>query len=237
MLSITNLCKISGQRSVCQIDNIEVKAGTIVGLFGANGAGKSTCFDMLAGLISASSGSIHLNEHDITKLPMHHRAQLGLGFLPQDSSIFQDLSIANNLNAVLELHRSARSIPTACRKLLEQFRLEKIAHTLGKNVSGGERRRTEIARAVAAKPKFLLLDEPFAGIDPIAVKDIMQCILQLSKNQGLGILITDHNARATLKLCDHAYIIHNGKILAQGNEQQLTANPEVIAHYLGSTTD
>ena len=213
--------------------SIEVKQGEIVGLLGPNGAGKTTTFYMVVGLIRPDEGTVYLNEQDITKLPMYKRAQLGIGYLPQESSIFRKLSVQDNISAVLEM----KSLPRRQQKeklesLLNEFRLQHVRKNNGDILSGGERRRTEIARALAVDPKFILLDEPFAGIDPIAVEDIQAIVAKL-KHKNIGILITDHNVTETLSICDRAYLLIEGKIFKHGTAEELSEDEQVRRLYLG----
>jgi lipopolysaccharide export system ATP-binding protein len=214
--------------------SLSVKSGEVVGLLGPNGAGKTTCFYMIAGLIKSDHGSIHLNGSDISTLPMHKRAKAGLGYLPQEASIFRKLSVCENILAILEavtdLTKSARLDKT--ESLLTEFNLEHVRDSIGLSLSGGERRRVEIARALATEPKFVLLDEPFAGVDPISVNDIKSIINYLAV-QNIGILITDHNVRETLDICSRAFIVNEGTIIAEGSSQQVLENDLVKAVYLG----
>lgn len=220
-------------RTVVNHVSIEVKQGEIVGLLGPNGAGKTTTFYMVVGLIRPDEGTVYLNEQDITKLPMYKRAQLGIGYLPQESSIFRKLSVQDNISAVLEM----KSLPRRQQKeklesLLNEFRLQHVRKNNGDILSGGERRRTEIARALAVDPKFILLDEPFAGIDPIAVEDIQAIVAKL-KHKNIGILITDHNVTETLSICDRAYLLIEGKIFKHGTAEELSEDEQVRRLYLG----
>lgn len=229
-----HLAKQYGNRHVVKDVSLSVNPGEVVGLLGPNGAGKTTCFYMIVGLISADAGQILLGEHNLTRQPMHQRAKQGLGYLPQEASVFRKLSVADNIMAVLELRaelsRADRSVHLT--RLLAEFQLEHIQHSLGLSLSGGERRRVEIARALATQPNFILLDEPFAGVDPISVADIKQIITQLSQ-QGIGVLITDHNVRETLDICHRASIVGDGMIIAEGSAQDILANEQVRAVYLG----
>jgi len=215
--------------------NINVDSGEVVGLLGPNGAGKTTSFYMMVGLVRANSGKILLDNEDITQLPMHERARLGIGYLPQEPSIFRKLTVEQNLMAVLETQKniSAQERNHRVEQLLEEFNIGHKRKTLGISLSGGERRRVEIARALALKPYFILLDEPFAGIDPISVGDIQQ-IIDYLRNSGIGIIITDHNVRETLNICDRAYILTEGSVYAEGTPEQLLANKGVRDVYLGS---
>ena len=214
--------------------SLHVNRGEIVGLLGPNGAGKTTSFYMIVGLIPADGGSITIDEHDITRMPVHARAKMGISYLPQESSIFRKLSVADNIMAVLEL-RDDLTKPERLAKLeqlLEEFRITHIRDTMGISLSGGERRRAEIARTLATDPKFILLDEPFAGIDPISVLDVKRIISHL-KNRDIGVLITDHNVRDTLGICDRGYIVSQGKMICEGSPEAILANEEVRSVYLG----
>ncbi len=215
--------------------NLEVHPAQVVGLLGPNGAGKTTTFNMVAGGIRPSEGKVLLGERDITELPMYQRARLGITYLPQEPSIFRKLSVADNVNAILETVESNRTVrKERLRELLAELGLAEKAGRRGDTLSGGERRRVEITRALVLDPKFMLLDEPFAGIDPIAVIDIQKIIEQL-KNRGIGVIITDHNVRETLSICDHAYIIKDGKIIREGPPEEVAADPLVREIYLGDT--
>ena len=232
-LSGVNLRKSYGRRRVVDDVNISVGQGEVVGLLGANGAGKTTTFYMLVGLERPENGNILLNGQDVTTLPMYLRARLGLGYLPQEPSIFRKMSAEQNILAVLETMKMPRTERFArLEELLDEFGITHVRKTRGDALSGGERRRVEIARCLATEPQFILLDEPFAGIDPLAIDDIREIILYL-KNQGIGILITDHNVRETLGITDRAFIMAEGKILRAGNPQQLVEDPEVRRLYLG----
>jgi lipopolysaccharide export system ATP-binding protein len=235
VLRAEGLSKRYGARHVVRDMSLEVHSGQIVGLLGPNGAGKTTSFYMMTGLVQADGGRITLDERDISRLPIHARARLGLGYLPQEPSIFRKLSVEDNLLAVLELrpdlrHESYRQ--NVCEQLLEELHVTHVRHTLGQSLSGGERRRVEIARALAVEPRFLLLDEPFAGVDPISVLDIQRLIRHLAE-RNIGILITDHNVRETLRICAHATIMHDGQVLAEGTPEAILANELVRRVYLG----
>ena len=233
-LSCVNLCKQFRQRPVVHGVSIAIDSGEIVGLLGPNGAGKTTSFYMLSGLIKPDSGSVLLNGKEITLLPMYRRAQLGLGYLPQESSIFRGLTVEQNILVPLEIIYSNRQQrKQRLDQLLAELAIEHLRKTPAVALSGGERRRTEIARALAGNPKFLLLDEPFAGIDPIAITEIRSLILLL-RQQGIGILITDHNVRETLKIVNRAYIIHSGQVLRQGSPAEIIQDPLVREVYLGN---
>ena len=232
-LSAFHLQKTYGRRRVVDDVSLSVRQGEVVGLFGANGAGKTTSFYMMVGLERTEGGKIFLNNQDVTSLPMYLRARLGLGYLPQEASIFRKMSAEQNILAVLETMKMKRAERFArLEELLEEFGVTHVRKTRGDALSGGERRRVEIARCLASEPQFILLDEPFAGIDPIAIDDIREIILYL-KNQGIGILITDHNVRETLGICDRAYIMAEGKILKAGMPDELVEDAEVRRLYLG----
>lgn len=233
ILQTDNLVKKYGKRTVANHVSINVRQGEIVGLLGPNGAGKTTTFYMTTGLISPNEGKIFLNNQDITGFPVYKRAQLGIGYLAQEASVFRKLSVENNIRAVLEMTpTSAEYQKEKLESLIAEFRLQKVRKNLGDQLSGGERRRTEIARCLAINPKFIMLDEPFAGVDPIAVEDIQEIVYKL-KEKNIGILITDHNAPETLSITDRAYLLFEGKILFQGTSEQLAENPEVREKYLG----
>jgi lipopolysaccharide export system ATP-binding protein len=232
-LSAIALTKRYGQRDVVRAVDLEVKPAEVVGLLGPNGAGKTTTFNMVAGGVKPSSGEVLLGDTKITDLPMYRRARLGITYLPQEPSIFRKLSVADNVNAILETvepDRTARR--ERLRELLAELGLTEKADLRGDTLSGGERRRVEITRALVLDPKFMLLDEPFAGIDPIAVIDIQKIIEQL-KSRGIGIIITDHNVRETLSICDHAYIIKDGGIIREGTPREIAADDQVRQIYLG----
>ncbi|MBS9525499.1 LPS export ABC transporter ATP-binding protein [Litoribacter ruber] len=233
ILKADNLVKIYKGRRVVNDISVEVAQGEIVGLLGPNGAGKTTSFYMIVGLIQPNSGSIYLDDRNITPLPMYRRAKLGIGYLAQEASVFRKLSVEENIMAVLEM----TNLPKAEQKervemLLEEFSLTHVRKNLGMVLSGGERRRTEIARALAVDPKFVLLDEPFAGVDPIAVEEIQTIVAQL-KNKNIGILITDHNVNETLSITDRAYLMFEGKLLKAGTAEELAADEQVRKVYLG----
>lgn len=234
ILKAEHLSKTFKARQVVKDVSLEVKCGEIVGLLGPNGAGKTTSFYMIVGLIPADHGAVTLNGKDITHLPVHERAQCGVGYLPQEASIFRKLTVEENIMAVLELRPTLtpEQRKEKLEQLLEEFRISHIRHTLGISLSGGERRRAEIARTLALEPKFILLDEPFAGIDPISVMDVKRIITHL-RQRGIGVLITDHNVRDTLTICERAYIVNQGKILCEGNPEAILANEEVRTVYLG----
>ncbi len=235
ILETKNLSKSYRGLEVVKKINISVESGQVVGLLGPNGAGKTTSFYMVVGLVRSNSGRILLNGQDISHLPMHSRARLGIGYLPQEPSIFRKLTVAENLMAVLETDKSLSPQQRSLRveQLLEEFNIGHKRDTLGISLSGGERRRAEIARCIALKPYFILLDEPFAGIDPISVGDIQQ-IIDYLRNSGIGIIITDHNVRETLDICDHSYILTEGKVLTEGTAKQILSHQGVRDVYLGS---
>lgn len=234
VLRTENLVKRYGKRTVVNHVNIDVTQGEIVGLLGPNGAGKTTTFYMTVGLISPNEGKIFLNDKDITKLPVYKRAKLGIGYLAQEASVFRKMSVENNIRAVLEMTNTSKAYQREkLESLISEFRLQKVRKNLGDRLSGGERRRTEIARCLAIDPKFVMLDEPFAGVDPIAVEDIQSIVYKL-KEKNIGILITDHNAQETLSITDRSYLLFDGKILFQGTSEELAENPEVREKYLGS---
>jgi lipopolysaccharide export system ATP-binding protein len=220
-------------RTVVHDVSLEVNSGEIVGLLGPNGAGKTTCFYMIVGLVAADAGSIQIDERDVTHLPIHQRARQGLSYLPQEASIFRKLSAAENIRAVLELwEKDEDEVEKSLNQLLDDLHISHLRDTPSIALSGGERRRLEIARALATRPRFILLDEPFAGVDPIAVIDI-QKIVSFLRERGIGVLITDHNVRETLGICDRAYIITEGRVLAAGQPDVIIQNPDVRKVYLG----
>ena len=236
ILEVKNIHKTYARREVVNDVSFAIKAGEIVGLLGPNGAGKTTCFYITCGLIRSDKGEVFLNHKSIGHMPMHKRANLGLGYLPQEPSIFRKLSVEDNIMAVLELNKSlsAKLRKHRLETLLSEFNVEHVRHIKGITLSGGERRRVEIARSLAMDPKFILLDEPFAGIDPISVGDIQEIIYQL-RDQGIGILITDHNYREMLDTCNYSYVLHSGKIIAQGDKESILTNDDVKKVYLGET--
>ncbi len=233
-LQVRQLAKSYKKRQVVRDVSLEVASGEVVGLLGPNGAGKTTTFYMVVGLVPADTGRIELDGEDISHDPMHLRARKGLGYLPQEASIFRRLSVADNIRAVLELRpgMSRNQQQDKLEELLEEFHITHIRDSLGMALSGGERRRAEIARALAADPKFILLDEPFAGVDPISVNDIKKIIEHL-RDRGLGVLITDHNVRETLAVCGRAYIVSHGEVIAAGTPEQVLADQRVREVYLG----
>jgi lipopolysaccharide export system ATP-binding protein len=232
-LKADNLVKQYKQKKVVNDMSLEVSQGEIVGLLGPNGAGKTTTFYMVVGLVKADEGIVTLGDKDITKLPMYKRAQRGIGYLPQEASVFRDLSVEDNIKAILEMTDLSKADQKAKQEeLLEEFGLNRVRKNLGKVLSGGERRRTEIARALATNPKFILLDEPFAGVDPIAVEDIQSIVSKL-KQRNIGILITDHNVQETLSITDRAYLLFEGKLLKAGTAEELAADEMVRNVYLG----
>lgn len=233
VLRTENLVKKYGKRTVANHVSINVTQGEIVGLLGPNGAGKTTTFYMTVGLITPNEGEIFLNDLNITKYPVYKRAQNGIGYLAQEPSVFRKLSVENNIRAVLEMTNTPKEYQKEkLESLISEFRLQKVRKNLGDQLSGGERRRTEIARCLAINPKFIMLDEPFAGVDPIAVEDIQYIVYKL-KEKNIGILITDHNAPETLSITDRAYLLFEGKILFQGTSEELAENPVVREKYLG----
>jgi len=233
ILRSQDLIKTYASRTVVDKVSIEVNQGEIVGLLGPNGAGKTTSFYMIVGLVTPDKGKIFLDNTDISRMPMYQRAKLGIGYLPQENSVFRTLSVEDNIKAILEFtNLSKPEQKEKLESLLEEFGLQHVRKNLGKVLSGGERRRTEIARALAPDPKFILLDEPFAGIDPIAVEDIQSIVAQL-KYRNIGILITDHNVQETLSITDRAYLLYEGKILMSGSAEELAEDPTVRKVYLG----
>ena len=234
MLSAEGLQKSFKSRQVVRDFGFSIRQGEVVGLLGPNGAGKTTCFYMVVGLIDADAGIIKLDKQDITGLPMHARAKLGIGYLPQEASVFRRLSVADNIMAVLELREglTAQQRTAEQESLLDELKIAHIAGQKGISLSGGERRRVEIARALAAKPRYMLLDEPFAGVDPISVGEIQRIVRHL-KERGIGVLITDHNVRETLGICDRAYILNEGEVLSRGTPAHILADERVREVYLG----
>lgn len=233
LLRAENLVKKYKKRTVVNHVSVEVNQGEIVGLLGPNGAGKTTTFYMVVGLVNPDAGEIYLDQQNITGLPMYKRARLGVGYLPQEASVFRKLSVENNIKAVLEMTSLSKAEQRdRCEELLEEFGLNHVRKNRGDLLSGGERRRTEIARALAVNPQFILLDEPFAGVDPIAVEDIQSIVYSLRK-KNIGILITDHNVHETLSITDRAYLLFEGKILKQGSAEELAADEQVRKVYLG----
>ena len=230
-----NLAKSYKRRRVIEDVSLEVSSGQVVGLLGPNGAGKTTCFYMIVGLVPADAGEITINGEDITDLPMHGRARRGIGYLPQEASIFRRLSVADNIMAILETRKDLNREQREARleELLQEFHITHIRDNLGMSLSGGERRRAEIARGLATDPDFILLDEPFAGVDPISVNDVKSIIRHL-RQRGIGVLITDHNVRDTLDICDTAYIVSGGHIIAAGDANTVLANEQVREVYLGA---
>jgi lipopolysaccharide export system ATP-binding protein len=235
-LTASHLAKSYKKRTVVRDVSLSVSTSEIVGLLGPNGAGKTTCFYMIAGIIPLDKGDIYIDDTKLTDQPIHKRAQLGLGYLPQEASIFRSLSTEKNILAILELRKelSRNERHDKLELLLEEFNLQHVRHTHGMALSGGERRRVEIARCLATEPSFILLDEPFAGVDPISVNDIKHIIYKLQK-KGIGVLITDHNVRETLDICEKAYIVSEGEIIAQGDTKTITENEQVKAVYLGES--
>jgi lipopolysaccharide export system ATP-binding protein len=234
LLRAENLAKRYKSRQVVSDLSLQVASGEVVGLLGPNGAGKTTAFYMIVGLVRNDAGHIWIGDQDVSRLPMHRRAQLGLGYLPQEPSVFRKLSVEDNINAVLELRSDLDDDgrERALSELLDELHIGHIRNSLGQSLSGGERRRVEIARALATQPRFILLDEPFAGVDPISVLDIQRIIKHLS-SRNIGVLITDHNVRETLGICSRAYIVNAGAVLAAGTADEILANREVREVYLG----
>ena len=234
LLEAKQLAKSYRRREVVKSVSLHVAGGEIVGLLGPNGAGKTTCFYMIVGLVNNDSGEIRLNDKTISHLPMHRRAKLGIGYLPQEASVFRNLTVQQNILAILQLRRDLDSSARKqmLERLLEEFQIEHLRDAQGISLSGGERRRVEIARALANQPEFILLDEPFAGVDPISVIDIQSIIRQLAE-RGIGVLITDHNVRETLGICDRAYVMGEGEVLAEGSPTQILENKLVRNIYLG----
>jgi lipopolysaccharide export system ATP-binding protein len=233
-LSAHNLAKSYKKKPIITDVSLSVQSGDIVGLLGPNGAGKTTTFYMIVGLIPADAGRVMIDDEDISRLPMHGRARLGLGYLPQEASVFRKLNVSDNLMAILQTRKDLTKQQRKQKRdeLLEEFHITHLKSTLGMSLSGGERRRVEIARALTTEPKFILLDEPFAGVDPISVGEIKNIIRHL-KDRNIGVLITDHNVRETLTICEKAYIVGEGKIIAHGSPDEVTMNPEVRKVYLG----
>jgi len=232
ILKADNLKKSFKKTQIIKGVSIEAKTSEIVGLLGPNGAGKTTTFYLICGLLTPDEGEVFLDEKNITKIALHKKARLGIGYLPQESSIFRDLSVEDNLYIIAEEYYEKQKQEEIVEDLLENFNIEPIRKRKGINLSGGERRRVEIARALVPKPKFLFLDEPFAGVDPVNVNDIKDLIKLLKKN-NIGIIITDHNVRETLSICDRAYVLKDGEILTHGNAEEIVGNTDVRKHYLG----
>jgi lipopolysaccharide export system ATP-binding protein len=233
-LAAQTLAKMYKKRAVVKNVSFHINSGEVVGLLGPNGAGKTTSFYMVVGLVEADNGHIYLDDKDLTAIPMHQRARMGIGYLPQEASVFRKLSVTENIMAILQTRQDLE--PTqqlhALEELLEELHITHIRNNIGISLSGGERRRVEIARSLATEPRFILLDEPFAGVDPISVLDI-QSIIQHLRERGIGVLITDHNVRETLKICDRGYIINEGEVIAQGEPNSLLADKQVRKVYLG----
>ena len=234
LLRVEHLAKSYNKRQVIADVSLQVASGQIVGLLGPNGAGKTTCFYMIVGLVSQDHGRIFIDDREVTRLPMHGRARAGLGYLPQEASVFRKLSVEDNILAILEtrkdLDRAGRH--ERLESLIHEFHIDHIRKSLGMSLSGGERRRVEIARALATEPAFILLDEPFAGVDPISVNDIKMIVRHL-RDKGIGVLITDHNVRETLDICERAYIVGEGRVIAEGSAEQILADTKVREIYLG----
>ena len=233
LLSTHNLKKSYKKRTVVQDVSFEVRSGEVVGLLGPNGAGKTTCFYMVVGLVACDGGDVYLDDKKITHYPIHQRAKLGVSYLPQEASVFRKLSVIENIKAVLEFQKlDPPEVEARAEQLLEELHINHIRNSSAASLSGGERRRVEIARALSTQPRFILLDEPFAGVDPIAVLDI-QKIIRFLKERNIGVLITDHNVRETLGICDHAYILNEGSVLASGRPDEIIYNENVRKVYLG----
>ncbi|KXS52456.1 LPS export ABC transporter ATP-binding protein [Marinobacter persicus] len=235
VLRASNLAKSYKQKKVVLDVSLEIRSGEIVGLLGPNGAGKTTCFYMIVGLVPSDHGRVTIDNKDITPLPMHGRARKGIGYLPQEASVFRKLTVRDNIMAILETRKGLKRADREAKleELLEEFHITHIRDSMGMALSGGERRRVEIARALAMEPAFILLDEPFAGVDPISVSDIKHIIRHL-RDKGIGVLITDHNVRETLDICENAYIVSGGHIIASGNAEAILANQQVKEVYLGN---
>jgi len=234
VLEAYNLAKSYGKKIVVKDVSLSVKQGEIVGLLGPNGAGKTTCFYMIIGLVAQDGGTVFIDDEDITTLPMHGRARLGLGYLPQEPSVFRKLSVEDNILAILETRKdlSRQQRNHKLKELMDEFHISHLAKNIGISLSGGERRRVEIARALSTDPQFILLDEPFAGVDPISVNDIKNIIRHL-RDKGIGVLITDHNVRETLDICEHAYIVGEGHVIAEGTTEHILNDHKVRKTYLG----
>ena len=234
VLEAYNLAKSYGKKIVVKDVSLSVKQGEIVGLLGPNGAGKTTCFYMIIGLVTQDGGTVFIDDEDITTLPMHGRARRGLGYLPQEPSVFRKLSVEDNILAILETRKdlSRQQRNRKLEELMDEFHISHLAKNIGISLSGGERRRVEIARALSTDPQFILLDEPFAGVDPISVNDIKNIIRHL-RNKGIGVLITDHNVRETLDICEHAYIVGEGHVIAEGTTEHILNDHKVRKTYLG----
>ncbi len=234
-LKINNLVKTIKKHEIVRGISLELRTGEVVGLLGPNGAGKTTTFYMICGLVEATTGEVYIDGENVSNLPLHQRSRMGIGYLPQEASIFKDLTVEENLIIAAEAGNLSKELAQQrIEELLEMFNIEPIRNRRGINLSGGERRRAEIARALVNKPRFLLLDEPFAGVDPIAVTDIQNVIAQLVE-YGIGVLITDHNVRETLAVCDRAYVIKSGELLAAGTSDEIAHNSDVREHYLGES--
>lgn len=234
-LKVNNLIKTIKKHEIVRGISMELRTGEVVGLLGPNGAGKTTTFYMICGLVEATAGEVYIDGKNVSNLPLHKRSQMGIGYLPQEASIFKDLTVEENLIIAAQAGKLSKELAKQrIEELLEMFNIEPIRNRRGINLSGGERRRAEIARALVNKPQFLLLDEPFAGVDPIAVTDIQNVIAQLVE-YGIGVLITDHNVRETLAVCDRAYVIKSGELLAAGTSDEIAHNSDVREHYLGES--
>ena len=232
-LRVSGLKKSYKKREVIKGVDFTISSGESVAILGPNGAGKTTCFYMIVGIVNPDEGEVKLDEHEISHLPIHVRARLGISYLPQEPSIFRGLTVEENIMAVLELQEKDKSVKEEkLESLLQEFKIGHLRKSLSISLSGGERRRLEIARCLASSPSFILLDEPFAGVDPVSVKDVISIISDL-KNRGIGVLITDHNVRETLKITDRAYIIYDGKVLVEGNTEKITSHKQARKYYLG----
>lgn len=234
ILRISGVHKAYKQRPILKGVDMEVQSGEVIGLLGPNGAGKTTCFYIVVGLIKPDSGTITLDDHDLTRLTMHERSRMGVGYLPQEASVFRKLSVEDNIMAVLELRKDLNRDRRLekMENLLDEFQIQHIRESSGISLSGGERRRVEIARALATEPAFILLDEPFAGVDPISVLEIQKIVTHLTE-RGIGVLITDHNVRETLGICSRGFILHDGKVISSGTSEEILSNEDVKRYYLG----
>ena len=234
ILTVRNLCKSYGNRRVADRVSFDVPPGSVIGLLGKNGAGKTTTFRMTMGMIRSDQGQVFFNGEEISNLPMYQRARKGMGYLPQESSVFRGLTVRQNLMAILETRPlSEPEQADRLEELIEEFGLQRVVDSRGEVLSGGEKRRLEVARALVSDPSLILLDEPFSGVDPIAVADLQEVIRYLSEERGIGVLLTDHNVRETLNVCDRSYIIYDGRIIAQGDQQEILKNPDARRYYLG----
>ena len=234
ILTVRNLCKSYNNRRVVDRVSFDVAPGSVIGLLGKNGAGKTTTFRMTMGMIRSDQGQVFFNGEEISNLPMYQRARRGMGYLPQETSVFRGLTVRQNLTAILETRPLSEPERNARREqLIEEFKLNRVADSKAEFLSGGEKRRLEVARALVTEPDLILLDEPFSGVDPIAVADLQKVIRYLSKERGIGVLLTDHNVRETLNVCDRSYIIYDGRIIAQGSREEILKDPDARRYYLG----